>query len=112
MTHLIYGAILYALLALSGAHAENLGRLFFTPAQREQMDSQQIKQYNAVQPHLTVNGIVQKHGGLRTVWLNGVAQSSVPALGNPASVTLTLPHQSQALTIKVGEKIQIAPDAK
>lgn len=112
MTHLISGAILSTLLALSGAQAESLGRLFFTPAQREQMDSQQIKQYNAEQPHLTVNGIVQKNGGLRTVWLNGVAQSSVSAQENSASVTLSLPNKNHPITIKVGEKIQLAPNAK
>ena len=104
--------IAIALLVLSSPpHAETVGRLFFTPQQREQIDAHELQNQEQSNATLTVNGIVQKHGGVRTVWLNGIAQSAVSAQPNPASVILTLPRKNQAVTIKVGEKIQLAPDA-
>ena len=66
-----------ALMASSFAHAEELGRLFFTPAQRAQMDynyaqnAQPSDNVNAVM----LNGIVQMQGGKRTAWINGVPQA-------------------------------------
>ncbi|MGB8518321.1 MAG: hypothetical protein WCD45_10595 [Gallionella sp.] len=102
-----------ALLILSSqSHAETLGRLFFTPQQREQIDVQELQNQQQHSSTLTVNGIVQKHGGARIVWLNGVAQPSVSAQENSASVTLSLPNKNHAVTIKVGERIQLAPDTK
>lgn len=45
-----------------------LGRLFFTPAQRAQRDGQHLP------TTVKVNGMVQRDGGVRTVWINGIAQ--------------------------------------
>ncbi len=96
----------------TGAYAATLGRLFFTPEQRGQIDARPFQDNESRNPTLTVNGIVQKHGGVRTVWINGVAQSSVSAQENSASVTLSLPNKNHPVTLKVGEKIQLAPSAK
>ncbi|MDD2776153.1 MAG: hypothetical protein PHU06_09365 [Gallionella sp.] len=52
------------------AEEATLGRLFFTPAQRAQRDARHISPPVVSQ----VNGIVQRDGGVRTVWINGVAQ--------------------------------------
>lgn len=57
------------LLLANPAHA-TLGRLFFTPAQRAQMDAG-VKQ-SVVQP-VKITGMVQQDGGVRTLWVNGVA---------------------------------------
>jgi len=99
-----------ALTAAATSHAKELGRLFFTPEQRAQLESG--RQENA--PHddrsITVNGIVQKRGGGRIVWINNVPQ---PA-GNsderaPESVPVAVPGQTQPLKVKVGQKVLIAP---
>lgn len=101
------------LTAATGVNAEELGRLFFSAEQRAQLE------YNRQQDpapdnarSLTVNGIVQKHGGERTVWINGVPQ---PA-GNsderaPESVPVAIPGRSQPAKIKVGQRVIIGPAA-
>ena len=64
------------LMASSFAHAEELGRLFFSPAQRAQMDynfARNVRPNDNVNA-LMLNGIVQMQGGKRTAWINGVPQ--------------------------------------
>ena len=62
------------------ADSEELGRLFFTPERRQTLDRQ--RQFNIQErkeipedPTLTINGVVTRSSGKRTVWINGVAQS-------------------------------------
>jgi len=57
-----------------------LGRLFFTPERRHQLDRQrqlniQEKQEIPDDPTLTINGVVTRSSGKRTVWINGAAQN-------------------------------------
>jgi len=101
---------LFAGSASSGA--EELGRLFFTPEQRAQLEysRQHGDDSDASGRTLTVNGIVQKNGGKRTVWINGVPQ----AAGNsndhaPESLPVTVPGQAQQIKVKVGQKVLINP---
>ena len=59
---------------------EELGRLFFTPERRQALDRQrqfniQEKQEIPEDPTLTINGVVTRSSGKRTVWINGVAQN-------------------------------------
>ena len=61
---------------------------------------------------MILNGIVQKHGGKRTAWINGVPQTA----GNsdektPESMPVTLPGQSKPTKVKVGQRIQLSPSA-
>jgi hypothetical protein len=98
------------LLACSpAARADNLGRLFFTPAQRAQLDYNYARNAPAEgnsSSVLTVNGIVQKNGGARTVWVNGVAQSAGKSNeSTPTAQTVTVPGKSHPVKIKVGQKI-------
>lgn len=99
------------LLYLLPAQADELGRLFFTPQQRAQLDREQER--NATPgsndgSSLTVNGIVQKHGGKRTVWINGVAHEAGSSdERDPASVPITLPGTSKPVKVKVGQKLRI-----
>lgn len=91
--------------------AEELGRLFFTPQQRAQLEAGSTPaDDSASHDSLTVNGIVQKHGGARTVWINGVAKSAGKSdERSPASLPLTVPGQSKPVRIKVGQKVLIDP---
>jgi len=59
---------------------DELGRLFFTPERRQHFD--RLRQFNIQQkeeipadPTLTINGVVTRSSGKRTVWVNGVAQN-------------------------------------
>ena len=67
------------LLATPAAAEDPLGRLFFSPERRQAMDRQ--RQLNQPEksdaedsPTLTINGVVTRSSGKRTVWVNGVAQ--------------------------------------
>ena len=94
------------------ASAEELGRLFFTPEQRAQLEQDKLQNTDSGSDRraLTVNGIVQKHGGARTIWVNGIAQ---PAAGiddrAPESIPVAIPGQARPVKIKVGQKLLINP---
>jgi hypothetical protein len=94
------------------ANAEELGRLFFTPQQRAQLDIEQARNIDPIEnPNsLSVNGIVQRRGGERTVWINGVPQIAGPSDERaPESVPVAIPGQSQPVKVKVGQKVTITP---
>lgn len=108
------GLPVLALAAATAAGAEGLGRLFFTPEQRTQLEYNQRQGGDTTgnARTLTVNGIVQKHGGGRTVWINGIPQFAEKSEGRAAeSQPLTVPGQPQPVKIKVGQKVLIDPPA-
>lgn len=102
-------ALLLACTCIPAAHADSLGRLFFTPEQRLQMDYRYARNATANGPSsstLTVNGIVQKTGGPRTVWVNGVAQNAGNnSERNATAQTVVIPGKSRSVKLKVGDKI-------
>lgn len=58
---------------------EALGRLFFTPERRQTLDRQrqfniQEKQEIPEEPTFTIDGVVTRSSGKRTVWVNGTVQ--------------------------------------
>lgn len=102
--------LLLAMATATSTQASGLGRLFFTPEQRAQLEHERARNATAEDGSsssvLTVNGIVQKKGGARTVWINGVAQSA----GNsdersPEALPVSVPGQSQPVKVKVGQKL-------
>ncbi|OGS99735.1 MAG: hypothetical protein A2Y51_02170 [Gallionellales bacterium RIFCSPLOWO2_02_60_31] len=106
------GLITYILIAAPLTYAEELGRLFFTAEQRAQLEYSQ-RQSGDIPDNprsLTVNGIVQKHGGERTVWINGVPQPAGRSDERaPESVPVAIPGQSQPAKVKVGQRVIIGP---
>jgi hypothetical protein len=107
-------ALVALLLAATTASAEELGRLFFTPEQRAQLEhgKSQNTDSGANSRALTVNGIVQKHGGSRTVWINGVPQpDGVNDDRAPESSLISSPAQSQPVKVKVGQRVLVNPAA-
>ncbi|HEX5338630.1 MAG TPA: hypothetical protein VFW53_09350 [Gallionella sp.] len=103
-----------ALAATGNAGAEQLGRLFFTPEQRAQLELGKQRNGSAADdaPSISVNGIVQKRGGGRTVWINGVPQTTRNADGHaPDSEPVAVPGQSQPVKLKVGQKVPVNPSA-
>ncbi|WP_435628430.1 hypothetical protein [Candidatus Ferrigenium straubiae] len=106
------GLIFLALAAATAANAEGLGRLFFTPEQRAQLEYNQPQ--DEAQPGsartLTINGVVQKRGGERTVWINGVPQPAGKSdERSPESVPVAVPGQSEPVKAKVGQRVLVAP---
>ena len=100
-------ALLLSCTLLPAAQADTLGRLFFTPQQRSQLEFARMRNTPAeggASPVLTVNGIIQRSGGARTVWVNGVAQSE-RSNGNTTSQNVSVPGKSKPVRLKVGEKI-------
>jgi hypothetical protein len=95
-----------------------LGRLFFTPEKRQLLDRQrdlnvQAQQETPEDPTLTINGVVTRSSGKRTVWINGVAQNEkdrspdvtvIPQARNPAHVAVQ-PAQSPATQARVGDTV-------
>jgi hypothetical protein len=97
------------------AAADGLGRLFFAPEQRARLDADHARTATpADSPNvISIDGIVQRHGGARTVWINGVPQAAGQSDASaPESVPVAVPGQSQPVQVKVGEKVIVAPAPK
>lgn len=106
------GAFTMTVAALS--IADELGRLFFTPEQRVQLDYEYARQAPSdnYANTLTLNGIVQRHGGKRTVWINGVEQQAGRSNDKtPESEPVPLPGQNKSVKLKVGQHVLLGPSA-
>ncbi len=91
------------------AAAEELGRLFFTPQQRQDLDRRratnraeeeapQIKE-----GPLTLDGHVRRSSGKTATWINGVPQYDSPVGRDPARVTV-VPNAGEAgVSLEVGQ---------
>ena len=103
----------FALITASAWHenvnASELGRLFFTPQQRQQLEFQETSNNSGESGHrnyIIVNGVVQKHGGSRTVWINGTAQPAEQGKDKtPSAATVAVPGKSQPIHLKVGQRL-------
>lgn len=97
---------------LPAAQADTLGRLFFTPQQRTQLETQQatgksVESGSDSKPnYIIVNGVIQKQGGKRIVWINGTQQPAEKSNEKtPGSVPVTVPGKSQPVQVKVGQRL-------
>ncbi|MEN9783012.1 MAG: hypothetical protein RJA24_355, partial [Pseudomonadota bacterium] len=84
-------ALLALLTPLTAYGADTLGRLFFTPDQRAQLDALRTKRVVASQSKeeplpevVTFNGIVRRSDGKTTVWVNNQALSEADLRDKPA----------------------------
>ncbi len=96
-------ALLAALLAPASAGADELGRLFFTPQQRQELDrrrnSNAQEADTVVEQTVTVNGQVTRSSGRTTTWVNGVPQYDTYRPVDRTHVRL------EGATVKVGETL-------
>lgn len=83
--------LLLLLPQLAGAADAPLGRLFFTPDQRAQLDMLRTKKVVASQTRdepapefVTYNGIIRRSDGKTTVWVNNQALSEADLRDKPA----------------------------
>lgn len=122
--------LLAALLALTGAAqaAEIEGRLFFTPAQRAQLDAlraQKVRQppqigeeENTAAPApevITYGGIVRRSDGKSTVWLNDkaisdrakAADAGIGRVRTDGAITIKPPQSERSVSLKVGQSLEV-----
>ena len=100
--------------------AETLGRLFFTPAQRSTLDAgKQLATPRKAAPSgpraATLNGVVTRSDGERTVWVNGKAYYNGSPEGaeiktspaTPANAEVRVSGQALAVRVKVGQQLDL-----
>jgi hypothetical protein len=114
-------AMLGALLGGAAAHAQELGRLFFTPEQRAALDARRkarVPDKPAAAPQVEspvtrVTGAVQRSGGRSTVWVNNEAipedapggAQPTPRIASPGRVSLPAGDGAQRYDLRVGESL-------
>ena len=105
--------VLLALLAaavhapLAGA-AEDLGRLFFTPQQRQDLDRRRAANVQEAatviqESTLTLHGQVSRSGGKTTTWVNGMPQHDAYSSSDPARATIQTGEDEPKVELKVGQ---------
>ncbi|MDD4912660.1 MAG: hypothetical protein PHP57_10235 [Sideroxydans sp.] len=104
--------LIFALSSYSAlTQADELGRLFYSPKQRAQLEAQLANANNAKavgQDSIMVNGVIQKHGGNRIIWINGQAQPAVKGNDSaPGDISIAVPGKSQPVQVKVGQRLLI-----
>ena len=101
--------------------AQDLGRLFSTPQERDRLDALRRSGEPAspeapVSSRLTVNGLVMRELGPDSVWINGerVSRSGRTREGirvrgeAGARVRVTLPRGAGTVRLKAGQKVDLA----
>lgn len=108
------GLVSIGLAMSSFAGAAELGRLFYSPEQRAQLDYSYSQAAGPDNGHvLMLNGIVQQHGGKRTVWINGIPQQAGSSNDRtPESQTVQLPGKKSRVKLKVGQRVLLDTPAK
>jgi hypothetical protein len=107
-------ATIVAALAMlpSPAHAEEIGRLFFTPQQRQDLDRRRATNAQAAivtaVDQVTVNGQVSRSGGKSTTWINGAPQDDIRTktdARDPTRVTVRQGEETKGSSLRVGETL-------
>ena len=130
MTRLLFSLALAAIAAPSFA-AQPLGKLFFTPAERAQLDQMRNQKQpppvaKAQEPApaaappqaqiLTYGGVVRRSDGKAVLWLNNKpveeseAFSSLPVTGRVRSdggMTVRVPETGRTVDLKVGQSVEL-----
>lgn len=129
---MLLGSVLLAILAGGVVHAEDRinGRLFFTPAQRAQLDATRLEAIagrsrpapvapsvavpRAAPPQVvTLHGVVKRSDGESTVWVNGKAVSRRFADADIRAGSITsdsvgfdIPGSKGRIRLKVGQSVE------
>jgi hypothetical protein len=121
--------LLLALLSIANmASAAELGRMFFTPAQRATLDnarkqnirveigteSEQQPAAAPVPQNVSVNGVIRRSDGKNTIWLNNRIVNEQQPGGMNATlgktddrVRLNVPDSGRNVDLKVGQTVEI-----
>ena len=108
-TLVLAGALLLAAEVESAMAVDNLGRLFFTPQQRQDLDRRRQANIQestvTVNSFVTVNGQVSRSNGKNTVWINGVPQETSRKPADPSRVTVQGGEGERSINLKVGQTL-------
>ncbi len=108
-TRALVVASLLVIVTGPAAAADNLGRLFFTPQQRQDLDRRRQAniQESAVTANsfVTINGQVSRSQGKSTVWVNGVPQESNRRPLDPARATVSGGEGEPSVNLKIGQTL-------
>jgi hypothetical protein len=90
------------------ALADELGRLFFTPQERQELDRRRASnvadtEAPVVESLVTVNGQVTRSSGKTTTWINGVAHDDTYRGSDPALVPVQ--RGGAPIPVKVGQTL-------
>ena len=111
-------------------YAAELGRMFYTPAQRATLDTArkqnirtEVGNDNSEQPtaaaaplpqNVSVNGVIRRSDGKNTIWLNNRIVGEHPVSGMNATVgkgdnrvRLSVPESGRSVDLKVGQTVEI-----
>ena len=106
---LFAGAFLLWVATGQVAAQENLGRLFFTEQQRQDLDRRRQANIREaaviVESSVTVNGQVSRSSGRSTTWINGVPQANARRPHDPARVTLPGGEGGPSVSLKIGQTL-------
>ncbi|MFA5914618.1 MAG: hypothetical protein WC830_13780 [Burkholderiales bacterium] len=101
--------LLLCLAAPAAAAAEELGRLFFTPQQRQDLDRRRASNRaeeeapQIKEGPLTLDGRVQRSSGRTTTWINGVPQYDSYTSRDPAKLTVVPNEGEPGVSLKIGQ---------
>ena len=107
--------LLAAMLVLPNVHAEQMGRLFFTPEQRAALDARRKARVPdrpataplVASPITRVDGYVRRSQGPSTVWVNGASvDDALP--GSDARVSVPAGDGGARVRLKPGEALDRA----
>ena len=105
-----FAALALMLLCLAApAAGEEFGRLFFTPQQRQDLDSRRAANRGEEEAPqisegpLTVDGHMQRSSGRTTTWINGVPQYDSHASHDPARIMVAPNEDGPAVSLKIGQ---------
>ena len=104
-------ALLLLALFAHDLYAQELGRLFFTPEQREALDARRRARVPdkpsaapvAASPVTRVDGYVKRSGGPPTVWING--ESMTDTVPDGGRVPVTVGEGGARARLKPGESL-------
>ena len=89
------------------AFADDLGRLFFTPQQRQDLDRRRATNAQEAlvtrEDTVTLNGFVSRSSGRTTAWLNGVPQNDTYRTNDPSRVSIQSGENDPSVTLKIGQ---------
>ena len=106
---LFAGAFLLGIATGQVAAQENLGRLFFTEQQRQDLDRRRQANIRetavVVESTVTVNGQVSRSSGRSTTWINGVPQENSRKPLDPARVSLPGGEGAPSVNLKIGQTL-------
>ena len=102
-------ALLFTMTCACSSQADELGRLFFSPDERQAIDQQQTRHESGKddpteQTAIVVNGVVQHGDGSRTAWINGKSRHNAPGKDS-STVDVTIPGKKSSVEVKVGQRL-------